>query len=221
MLEREGVPVGVVAGVVGIRRLQLTVEGQADHAGTTPMPLRRDALVGAAELITLVHRRAREAYEQRGLVATIGHMTHAPNQANVVPASARLTFEARCASMDAVAAFTEDIVRAGRARLAEQGLALHDALVSDTLPTPFAPAVQAALRAAAEGRGYAWREMQSGAGHDAMHLAPHCPAGMVFVPCRAGRSHASEEHATPEQLAPGAAVLLDAVLALDRALPLQ
>jgi N-carbamoyl-L-amino-acid hydrolase len=219
VLEREGVPIGVVSGVVGIRRLRLHVQGQADHAGTTPMPLRRDALVGAAELIRLVHRRAREAYETSGLVATVGHLAHTPNQANVVPASALLTLDVRCASARAIEAFSAAIVHEGRALVGEYALALTDTRVQDAAPTPFAEPVRAALRAAAQGRGHAWRDLQSGAGHDAMHIAARCPAGMVFVPSRGGRSHASEEFTDTAALARGVEVLGDAVLALDRSLP--
>ena len=218
VLERESLDVGVVSGVVGIRRVRLSVQGQADHAGTTPMPLRRDALFGAAEVIRLVHLRAREAHEVSGLVATVGRMSHTPNQTNVVPGSAEMDFETRCASMPAAVAFVESVIAEGRATLAASGLTLTDTLLQDTQPTAFAPSVQDAIGAAAEALGYGRRVLQSGAGHDAMHLAALCPAGMVFVPCRAGRSHAHEEFASTEAVGRGTEVLLEAVRRLDREL---
>lgn len=221
VLESEGLPIGVVTGVVGIRRLALRVQGQADHAGTTPMHMRRDALVGAAELIKLVHQRAREAHTHTGLVATVGQMTHSPNQSNVVPESALLTIDARCASMQGVTDFTDAIVREGGSLLADHGLALEHTVVLDAEPCSFAPPVRQAIGNAARKRGHAFREMQSGAGHDAMHIAQVCPTGMLFVPSRGGRSHASQEHTTTQQLCVGAEVLLEAVLELDATLPLR
>ncbi len=146
-------------------------------------------------------------------------MLHQPNQANVVPAAAQLTFECRCADPQALDAFSAGVVTDATALLTEQGLTLTATLVGDTAPTPFADPVRDAIRAAADGRGHGWRDLQSGAGHDAMHLAPRCPAGMLFVPSRGGRSHATEEFTDTAALARGVEVMLDAVLALDRTLP--
>jgi N-carbamoyl-L-amino-acid hydrolase len=219
VLEQEGLAIGIVSGVVGIRRLLLRVDGQADHAGTTPMHLRHDALVGAAELIALIHRRAREAHPRNGLVATVGRMSHVPNQTNVVPARADVIFEARCADREALLAFMDALVRDGRQAIAPLGLTLQDSFIAESEPTPFAEPVRAALRDAATRRGHRQRDLHSGAGHDAMHMARVCPAGMVFIPCRGGRSHAAEESATPAEVAAGVEVLLDAVLSLDASPP--
>lgn len=216
VLEGSSLPVGVVSGVVGIRRMRITVTGQADHAGTTPMTQRRDALAGAAELIAAIHREGRAEYERNGLVATVGHLINRPNAPNVVPAQVEMIFESRCADMAAVRAFTEGMVASVDTVMREWGLKLEATLIGDVQPTPFADPIRGVLRDAALEAGLEFREMQSGAGHDAMHIAAVAPAGMIFIPCRAGRSHASEEFATPEAVATGTAVLMNAVLALDR-----
>jgi len=222
VLERERTPIGVVEGIVAIQRMDVTLRGKAGHAGTTPMALRRDALVGAAGLVQDVWERARErasAHEGGGgFVATVGRLEVVPNGANVVPGEVRLVVEARSLDAGEVEAFLAETRRRAGARAEALGLEL-EAVVTST-----APAVQsdsrlvAALEAACEGRGLRFRRLSSGAGHDSMELAHVCPVAMLFVPCKDGLSHHPDEHAETGDIAAGAAVLLDALQRLDATL---
>lgn len=216
LLESEGATIGVVEGIVAIGRMAVTLRGRAGHAGTTPMALRRDALVGAAALVQDVWERARAAGP--GFVATVGRLEVIPNGANVVPGEVRLVLEARSLDDAAVTAFLATTEARMRARAAELGLVL-EAEVVDTAPSVRSdPRLVEVVEAACRQRGFAHRRLSSGAGHDAMELAQVAPVAMVFVPCRDGLSHHPDEVAEMSDVAAGAAVLTDALLALDRAL---
>ena len=218
VLERERVPIGVVEGIVAIHRLQLTVRGRAGHAGTTPMALRRDALVGAAGVVRDVWERARARGGRDGFVATVGRMQVMPNGANVVPGEVRLVMEARSLDEAAVAAFLEETRERASEACAALGLELEAEVTAAAPPVRSDPRLVAALEAACEARGIAHRRLSSGAGHDAMEVARLAPVGMLFVPCRDGLSHNPDEHAEIGDIAAGAAVMLDALLRLDEAL---
>src|SRR5690625_4778334 len=215
VLEEAGAPVGIVSGIAGIQRLQVTVSGRAGHAGTVPMALRADALVGAARFTDLVWRAARQEAEQEQFVATIGRFDVYPNGANVVPGRVELVLEARSLDNDRTKAFLDRVAEEGRQVCAELGLDFY------AEPQSFAAAVHcdAGLRTllgnAAAARGYAHRQLISGAGHDAMQVAELAPVAMLFVPCKDGISHHPEESARTANLVAGAEVLLDTVLAFD------
>lgn len=217
VLEREGVPIGVVEGIVAIQRMSLTLRGRAGHAGTTPMALRRDALVGAAAVVEDVWERARERGTDGGFVATIGRMDVLPNGANVVPGEVRMVMEARSLEEGEVAAFLEETRRRASARAGALGLELAAVVTSTAPATRSDPRLVAALEAACAGRGLGYRRLSSGAGHDAMEVAHACPAAMLFVPCVDGLSHHPDEEAATSDIAAGAAVLLDALQRLDAA----
>jgi N-carbamoyl-L-amino-acid hydrolase len=219
VLESGGIDVGIVRSIVGILRVELIVEGRADHAGTTPMPLRVDALCGAAAATLAVRDKAEAlAAEDAGyFAATIGVIESQPNAANVVPATARLVIDARAERRETMlrfAAWVEaelpDAVAATRARLA------RITTLSDAAAAHADPALCALAGEAADSLGLTWREMASGAGHDAGWLSRVAPMTMIFTPCREGRSHCAEEWAEPGQLAAGAAVMFEAVLRIDR-----
>jgi beta-ureidopropionase / N-carbamoyl-L-amino-acid hydrolase len=219
VLESERVDVGVVRSIVGILRVELIVEGRADHAGTTPMPLRVDALCGAAAAILAVRDKAEAlAAENAGyFAATIGVIEAAPNAANVVPTTARLVIDARAErreTMQRFAAWTDaelpEIVAATRARLSRVSV------LSDAPHALADPSLCTLVGEAADALGLSWREMASGAGHDAAMLSRVAPMTMIFTPCREGRSHCAEEWVEPEQLAAGAAVMFEAVLRIDQ-----
>ncbi|MEJ2291327.1 MAG: Zn-dependent hydrolase [Deinococcales bacterium] len=218
VLEREGVPVGVVDGIVAIHRMVLTLRGRAGHAGTTPMPLRRDALVGASAVVQDVWERARAQGEDGGFVATVGRLEVVPNGANVVPGEVRMVLEARSLDEAEVAAFLDATIERARATAAELGLELEAEVVSTAPAVRSDPRLLAALEASCEGRGLGYRRMSSGAGHDAMQIAQAAPVAMLFVPCAEGLSHHPEERAEIADIAAGAAVLLDALQRLDREL---
>jgi len=222
VLEAAGLELGVVTAIAGITRIELLVEGRADHAGTTPMDARADALVAAADLVLRVRAlaAARAAAGPGHFAATVGEFSIAPNAANVVPASARLLVDARAEHRDAMEGFLGQLAAAcaelaGRHRLAITA----PRVLSDNPPTPADAALVAALEAAAARAGLRHRRLASGAGHDMAWFARVAPAAMVFVPCRGGRSHSPEEWADAGAIARGADVLLDTILRLDRRPP--
>ena len=219
VLESEGVDVGVVTSIVGIRRMEIAFEGEADHAGATPMNLRRDALVAAARTVDSV-RRAADALAAEGgdyFVATVGILDVSPSASNVVPGRSRLIIDARSTSPETTRRFVERIDRESADHARAAGVRrTRFAALSDGPPAACDPALRASLRYAAERLGLSARELASGAGHDAAFMTRICPAAMIFTPCRAGKSHAPEEWAEREALAAGTAVMFETVCAIDR-----
>jgi len=218
ILEQEGVPIGVVEGIVAIHRMALTLRGKAGHAGTTPMALRRDALVGAAAVVEDVWERARERGADGGFVATIGRLDVLPNGANVVPGEVRMVMEARSLEETEVVAFLEETRRRASASADSLGLKLETEITSTASAVRSDPRLLVALEAACRGRGLDFRRLSSGAGHDAMQMARVAPVAMLFIPCEAGLSHHPEERAAVSDVAAGAKVMVDALRSLDREL---
>ena len=210
ILEAEAKTIGVVTGVQGIRWYSFSVIGQDSHAGTTPMDHRHDAFQGLARFAVALDRIARE--EGGGAVATIGVVEVVPGSTNVVPGLATATIDLRHPD-DAALDRMEAAFRAAADEIAQ---ALAIGITFDT--TWAAPAVKfdndciAAVRAAAAASGHGYRDIVSGAGHDAAHLAAVTPTAMVFVPCAGGISHNEAESITEADAAAGANVLLQAVL---------
>jgi N-carbamoyl-L-amino-acid hydrolase len=215
-LERAGVPVGVVTAIAAPSRYRVAVRGRQDHAGGTPMTDRRDALAAAAELVLRVEAIAREV--GRGMVGTVGALAVRPNMVNIVPGEVELLVDFRGIEPDAIT------VALGRfeAVLEEVAGRRHVAVDATPLireaPLTVAEDMVTAAEAAARAVGVPWRRVTSGASHDANHVARLCPIGLLFVPCREGRSHCPEEWAEAGDLAAGARVLLELVLRLDREL---
>jgi N-carbamoyl-L-amino-acid hydrolase len=222
ILESQSLDVGVVTSIVGIRRIEIVFEGSADHAGTTPMALRHDALVAAAGTVVSVRRVAEElAAEGAGhFVATVGILTVEPGAANAVPATCRLVIDARATDPALTRRFLEAVERESAAHAAAARVARAPLVtLSDGPPVACDPALRDVLRQSARELGLGGTDLASGAGHDAAFMSRICPSAMVFVPCRAGKSHAPEEWADRETIAAGAAVVLQAVKVLDRSLP--
>ena len=220
VLERLAVPIGVVTHIVGIRRVAITIAGQADHAGTTPMTMRRDALVGASRVIERAHAMASErAGAAEYVVATIGRLTVWPNAPNAVPARVDMVLEVRSDTVAILTSLPEMIAAACAADLSALGVRLEMNTVTYSSPTICSPIVIEAVARAAASIGYPSHRMASGAGHDAIYVAPTGPIGMIFVPCRGGRSHCEEEWIEPDQLLDGARVLMQTLLDLDDSLP--
>ena len=217
VLENQGLPIGVVTNIVGICRHRVTVTGRPDHAGTTPMDIRRDALVGAAKIIGAVDQKARSFLGGPDyLVATIGHLTLTPNASNAVPGSVEMMLEVRSDRQAILDVFSEELLAAVEPELKALGLALGYSCVSQAVPTDCDEDVMQAIDDAAAALGYSSRRMPSGAGHDVVYLAKTGPVGMVFIPCLNGRSHCPEESITPEQLLDGTRVLYQTLLTLDQ-----
>jgi beta-ureidopropionase / N-carbamoyl-L-amino-acid hydrolase len=211
--------IGVVTAIVGIRRHEVTVEGRADHAGTTPMSLRRDALVGAAGFIRAVDELARlRPSESAYLVATVGKLSLEPNAINAVPGSVRMILETRSTDEAALLQFEQELWRQTEGELNNRGLRLTRSQLSQTLPTACSPLIQSTIEEACLAAGFSSTRLPSGAGHDGVFVARIAPMGMIFVPCREGRSHAPEEWAEPSDCANGARVLAETLILLDKSL---
>ncbi len=210
ILEAEEKTIGVVTAAQGQRWYEVTVTGQESHAGPTPMPRRRDALVAASKIVQEVnqvgHRHAPHA------CATVGHLLVSPNSRNVIPGSVFLTIDFRHPVDDTLSTM-DATLKAFCTELAETDKVQVDVVDFWYFPpTPFEEGCVEAVREGAKAAGYAHMDIVSGAGHDAVYLAGVAPTGMVFIPCEDGISHNEIENATPEDCAAGCQVLLHAVL---------
>jgi beta-ureidopropionase / N-carbamoyl-L-amino-acid hydrolase len=210
ILEREAVPIGVVTAGAGIRWYTLALTGLESHAGPTPMDVRRDALVGAAEVVLAVRAIAlKQGEDGRG---TVGCLTPYPASPNVIPGRVEMTIDFRHASEQALSTMHEALA------LAVADIARRHNLSADLKQTvhspriPFHPRVANLIREAAKDLGYGHRDIVSGAGHDACHIAKVIPSALMFIPCENGISHNEAENITPEDSEAGGNVLFHAVL---------
>jgi N-carbamoyl-L-amino-acid hydrolase len=210
ILEAAGLPIGVVTGAQGQRWYEITVTGQEAHAGPTPMPRRRDALVGAARMIDAVNRigHAHAPYA----CATVGSLSLSPNSRNTIPGRVFFTVDFRHPDDAVLTAMDGELRAACREAAATQNLEVEVAEFWYFPPTPFDPRLVAAVREAAAAQGYGHQDIVSGAGHDAVYMARVAPTAMVFVPCVGGISHNEIEDAKPEDLTAGCNVLFNAIL---------
>jgi N-carbamoyl-L-amino-acid hydrolase len=212
VLEERGVTIGAVTGVQGISWQELTLSGQANHAGTTPMRLRRDAGYAAGEVVALVRRLAAELGGHQ--VGTVGRLDLHPDLVNVVASRATLTVDLRNTD-DAVLAEAEWRLRERVAAIAEaEGVDTAWRRLARFEPVAFDARIVDLVEATAAGRGHSVMRLPSGAGHDAQMLARVCPTGMVFVPSHDGISHNPDEFTEPEHLAAGVEVLADVLVTL-------
>jgi N-carbamoyl-L-amino-acid hydrolase len=212
LLEEQGVTIGAVTGVQGISWQELTLTGQSNHAGTTPMRLRRDAGYAAAEVAVAVRRLAADLGGHQ--VGTVGRIDLHPNLVNVVAARATLTLDLRNTD-EAVLATSERGLRARVDEIAAaEGVTASWRSLARFAPVAFAEDVISLVERAAGDRGHTVMRLPSGAGHDAQMLARMCPTGMVFVPSRGGVSHNPAEFTEPEDLAAGCQVLADVLVEL-------
>ena len=205
-LEEEGLPLGVVEGIVAIAWSRITLHGVQDHAGPTPMRLRHDSLVAAAEIVTGVRGIARHIAGD--MVATVGRLDVTPNIPNAIPGRVGLSVDFRDpaeSNLDRALVMLDQVVR---------GAARHEGVRAEVehywrVPrTPFDREVVDVVEAAATELGCGHRRILSGAGHDAQYMAAICPTGMIFVPSRGGRSHCEEEFTALDDVEHGANALL-------------
>lgn len=217
VLEDGHLDIGVVTAIAGITRIEIVVNGRADHAGTTPMGSRQDALVGAAWLVLGIQRlAAARAAGPTHFAATVGEFSIEPGAANVVPARARLLIDARAEDRAVMLDFAGALDALVAQVAADTGVTIDTPVtISDNLPTPCDDLLLDTLDAAAVAVGARHRRMASGAGHDTAWMARVTRAGMIFIPCLGGRSHTPDEYAETADVALGAAVLLEAVKRLD------
>src|SRR5437016_246588 len=210
ILEAAGLPIGIVTGAQGQRWYEVTVTGQEAHAGPTPMPRRRDALVGAARMIDAVNKigHAHAPYA----CATVGFLQVSPNSRNTIPGHVFFTVDFRHPQDDVLSAMDRELRAACAAAAATQSLEADVAEFWYSPPTPFDPELVGRVREAAIAQGCPHQDIISGAGHDAVYMARVAPTAMIFVPCVGGISHNEIEGAKPEDLTAGCNVLLNAVL---------
>jgi len=211
-LEEEGLSIGVVEGIVAIAWSRVTIHGVQDHAGPTPMRIRHDALVAAAEVVGGVRAIAREIGGE--LVTTVGNLTVTPNIPNAIPGRVTLSIDMRDpsdAALDRARGMLDRVVREACAR---EGVRYELEHYWRVPATPFSPDVVGAIERAARATGSGFRRILSGAGHDAQYMAAIGPTGMVFVPSRGGRSHCEEEFTPIEDIEHGANTLLGAAAEL-------
>jgi allantoate deiminase len=207
VLEAQGNPLGIVTGIVGQSRLRVVVEGEAGHAGTVPMGMRRDALAGAADMIAAVERIAR-AHSADSMVATVGRIEALPGAVNIIPNRADFTIDLRAmadaARNEAVAQFerqARDIAKARRLKVSFE-------LFHEIATAPCDAELQRLLAQALGDLGHAAVTLPSGAGHDAQIMARLCPSAMLFVRCRGGISHNPAEYTSPDDMGQAVAALI-------------
>ncbi|WP_068114548.1 M20 family metallo-hydrolase [Tropicimonas marinistellae] len=209
VLEAEGVRIGAVTGVQGIHWTEFVVEGQTNHAGTTPMALRRDAGQVAMRIGLEADQIAADAGPPQ--VATVGVFEISPGLVNVVPERARLTVDLRNTDGAALVAATERLIGRAEAFAAEAGCVLTHRPLARFAPVEFDARLVDRVEAAARTRQLSVKRMPSGAGHDAQMFAPNCPTAMIFVPSQNGLSHNIKEHSEEADIVAGTQVLLDLV----------
>lgn len=210
ILEQEKKTIGVVTHAQGQRWYECTFTGQEAHAGPTPMTTRRDALVGAARVIDAVNRIGLEHGPLA--CATVGLLEVHPNSRNTIPGRVFFTIDLRHPHDHVLAEMDRKVRGAIETVAGELKLATELEQIWYSPPVAFDDECVGAVRRAAEARGLSHRDIVSGAGHDACYIARVAPTSMVFVPCEDGISHNEIENATPEDLAAGCQILLDAML---------
>jgi len=211
-LEEEGLSIGVVEGIVAIAWSRLTIHGVQDHAGPTPMRIRHDALVAAADVVGRVRGIARELGGD--VVTTVGNLTVQPNIPNAIPGRVQLSIDMRDpkdATLDRARVLLDRAVREVSRR---EGVTYELEHYWRVPYTPFDREVVGTIERAAKATGAGYRRMLSGAGHDAQYMAAIGPTGMVFVPSHDGRSHCEEEFTPMDDIVHGANTLLGAALEL-------
>ncbi len=214
VLENTGDSIGVVTGVVGQYRYQVSVTGRPNHAGTTPMHLRKDALVAASQIVLAVNNLATQI--PGDAVATVGFFNVSPNATNIVPGKVDLSIDLR----DLSQTHLDHLVTKLEQHLSEIAAATQTEIVmTQTLqvsPTLAAEQIQDAIAASCQQLGLSYCHLPSRAGHDAQEIGRFADMGMIFVPSLAGISHAQDEYTSPEQCTQGANVLLQTLLRLDQ-----
>ncbi|CAM4516783.1 allantoate deiminase [Paenibacillus endophyticus] len=207
VLEKEGIAIGVVDTIAGQRRLKFEVVGESNHAGTTPMHMRRDALEGVSMMIQTLRQETIRIGSP--LVATVGRLQVQPNVPNVVPGKVIFTVDARHADEAALDCFCRWVLGAFASIAADRQLELHGTEWFREEPVPMNERLKQQLDAVCGELSISSKRMISGAGHDAQMFEHICPTAMLFVPSRRGISHSPEEYTEPSELAVGVLVLTE------------
>jgi N-carbamoyl-L-amino-acid hydrolase len=210
ILEAEGKEIGVVTHGQGLRWVKCTVTGRESHTGSTPMPMRRNAGRGMAQIVELTHEIAMA--RQPDAVGAVGHMEVYPNSRNIIPGRCVFTVDLRSHKQEVLDAMLAELLTRAPQICADLGLEFEHEIVGQFDPPAFDPACVGMVRAAAERLGYSHRDIVSGAGHDACWINRVAPTAMIMCPCEGGLSHNEAETITPEWAEKGTNVLLHAVL---------
>lgn len=216
ILDTEGIQIGVVEGIVGIEWWGITIEGFANHAGTTPMHMRQDALLAGAKL-TVAINEVIKSYEG-SQVGTVGRMDVQPSAPNVIPGKVLMSLEIRDLSQEKIFMLFDDIKEKAQVIAKETDTKISFELLDvSAVPALTDERIKQVIVQSAEKLKLSYKRMPSGAGHDAQDLAKVTPTGMIFVPSVGGISHSPKEFTRPEDMANGVNVLLHSLLALDKA----
>ncbi|MEE9301760.1 MAG: Zn-dependent hydrolase [Alphaproteobacteria bacterium] len=205
VLDQKGLRIGIVEGVYGLKWLELTIRGEANHAGATPMEVRRDALAAAAEIITRAERLPADMGGNFRL--TVGYIAASPNSTNVIPGEVVFTVDVRSEGQEGVEALARSVTDIADEIASRRNVELEIQTLSDNAPVTFAPECRDLVEQMAAALELPRQRMHSGPGHDAVYLSHVCPTGMIFVPSIDGISHNEYEETTPDDLAAGADVL--------------
>jgi allantoate deiminase len=213
VLEARDLPLGVVTGIIGQNYLRVDIRGEAGHAGTVPMDLRRDALAGTAEILGITERFA--LAQKDTLVATVGSISIQPNAANVIPSSVTFVLDLRAADDDARADFAAWFRTEAKAIARRRKLDITITETRATKTTPCDTHLQDMLASSVETSGGQALRLPSGAGHDGQAMAKLCPIGMLFVRCKGGVSHNPAEYTSPRDMGIAVAALIDFIGRFD------
>jgi allantoate deiminase len=213
VLEARDLPLGVVTGIIGQNYLRVDIRGEAGHAGTVPMDLRRDALAGTAEILGITERFA--LAQKDTLVATVGSISIQPNAANVIPSAVTFVLDLRAADDDARADFAAWFRTEAKAIARRRKLDIAITETRATKTTPCDAHLQDMLASSVETSAGQALRLPSGAGHDGQAMAKLCPIGMLFVRCKGGVSHNPAEYASPRDMGIAVAALIDFIGRFD------
>lgn len=214
VLESKKKKIGVVTAIAAPSRFRVVFKGQADHSGTTPMEMRKDALVAAGHLVTYIDEVCREhASTDKGrVVGTVGAIKVEPGVINAIPGRAELQVDVRSITSASKRKVAGLITKRARSIARERGVKVEVLTIRDEEPAPMNPGVIALIRGMCEERGISFEVMPSGAGHDAMQMAKITPTGMIFIPSTNGVSHNPTEWTDPADICLGTQLLLEALL---------
>ena len=214
ILYNENLDIGVVQGIVGIKQWDVMVKGFANHAGTTPMDQRRDALYAAAQYVQAVHEIGKNTPGKQ--VATVGKIKSFPGAPNVIPGMVNASLEIRDLDGKKINSIYKNIKSSSENIAKNTGTEFKFKQTINIIPEPTNRRVSWAINQAAQDLQLSSKFMPSGAGHDAQEMAVICPIGMIFIPSKGGISHSPKEYSSPKDIANGANVLLHTVLKLDK-----
>ena len=206
VLEEKGINIGIVRNIAAPTRFKIHIQGMADHSGATPMGMRRDALVAAAKLILAVNEAA-EDEKEHGTVGTVGVVEVEPGSINVVPGAVTLWVDVRGVEMASIKRTLEDIQAEAENVAVTDRVGVRIEMLTSDSPVPLDENLAVQTEGICKELSYSFLHMNSGAGHDAMHMAKIAPTTMVFIPCKGGISHNPAEYASLEDICRGIIVL--------------